>query len=96
MMKQVDSNYKPNPLNVLSLRQLDFMPVHFTCITVQFKYNLQSSIIKWIETNLKGRYCIDNTVFLHDNNIVMQIRLGFEDSKESSYFMLACPHLKYS
>ena len=24
------------------------------------------------------------------------ITIGFEDSKELSYFMLACPHLKYN
>jgi len=36
-------------------------------------------------------------VLLDDNNKIAQIiTIGFEETKDMSYFMLACPHLKYN
>ena len=31
-----------------------------------------------------------------DNKITQVITVGFEEIKDMSYFMLACPHLKYN
>ena len=86
---------EPNPLNLFEMRRLDFMPPHFSSINVPMQYNLDNSIDKWIEQHLKGRYFIGRSVHLVENSIDNVIRIGFEDTKEMSYFMLACPHLKY-
>ena len=46
--------------------------------------------------NLKSRFFIGKKVALDkENAVATMINLGFEDPKELSYFMLACPHLKY-
>lgn len=54
---------------------------------------MESSIEKWIFENLKNRYYVarEKTRGFGQSNI----KVGFEDPKEASYFMLACPHLKY-
>jgi hypothetical protein len=87
---------EPNPLNIFNLRKVDQFPPYFDFINIPFTYNIQESIERWIESNLKGRYYIGRTVDLIDNKIQGNlIKIGFEESKEMSYFMLACPYLKY-
>ena len=87
---------QPNPLNFFNVRKTQFCPKHFEVITVEQTYNMESSISRWISENLKKRYFIsrDNsyTIKPHRSNC---LKVGFEDPKEASYFMLACPHLKY-
>jgi len=46
----------------------------------------------WVHDNLKGRYYIGSTI---DQNYKTVLKIGFEEPKELSYFMLACPLLKY-
>lgn len=88
--------FEPNPLNVFGIRRVDHCPPYFESMNVPLQYNLQDSIIKWIETNLKGRYYVGKTVDLVDNKIQSNLfKISFEDEKEMSYFILACPHLKY-
>ena len=42
------------------------------------------------------RYHIGKTMVLDSKNQYKnQMRIGFENERELSYFMLACPHLKY-
>lgn len=88
---------QPNPLNFFSLRRLDFPPEYFDYVDVGMQYNIEDSIVRWIESNLKGRFYAGRSVKTDANNsIVTYIQVGFEDPKESSYFTLACPYLKYT
>ena len=89
---------KVNPLNLFNLRRLEVPPAHFEYITIPLTYNLEDSISKWIKENLKGRYYTGKalTIVDDDNQVVVAIKVGFEEAKELSYFTLACPHLKYT
>jgi len=86
---------EPNYLNLLDMRKVSFLPDHFEQVHLPFRYNVARSIEKWITDNLKGRFYVDHGVHLKDNTIDNGLHIGFEDTKEMSYFMLACPHLKY-
>ena len=86
---------EPNPLNVFNIRRVDYSPPYFESIKIPMKYNLEESIASWINHHLKGRFYIGKCVDLADNTIENRLKISFEDSKEMSYFMLACPHLKY-
>lgn len=84
---------QPNPLNYFKVRSTQYLPRHFEVVSLPISYNMESSIEKWIFENLKNRYYVSREKtrnFGHSN-----IKVGFEDPKEASYFMLACPHLKY-
>ena len=72
------------------------LPPHFDVLTQPMTYNLQESITRWIYDNMKGRFYVGRGVALRDNQIETVLKIGFEDPKESSYFALACPHLKYN
>jgi len=87
---------KPNPLNVFKIRKLKMPPRHFEYVSIPLKYNLEKSIARWIEDNLRGRFFVGKSLEIDSNNqIVTSVKIGFEDHKELSYFNLACPHLKY-
>lgn len=88
-------NQKINPLNFFQIRKLEVPPKHFEYISIPLKYNLEDSLSRWIEENLKGRYYIGKDLTVDNNNLITVIKVGFEDHKELSYFNLACPHLKY-
>lgn len=87
----------PNPLNVLEVRRVKAAPPHFEYVNIPMKYNLEQSLIKWIETNLRHRFFVGGNVSLNsDNKLIQVITVGFEENRDMSYFMLACPHLKYN
>ena len=89
-------NIKVNPLNVFEVRQVKSAPPHFEYVNLPMKYNLEESLIKWIKQNLKNRFYIGKNVSLDDSNkLIHVLTIGFEETKDMSYFMLACPHLKY-
>jgi hypothetical protein len=89
-------NNEPNPLNVFEVRRSTFASPHFEYVHIPMKYNLEDSINKWIEKNLKNRYYVGKNVVLDsDNKITRVVTIGFEETKDMSYFMLACPFLKY-
>lgn len=88
---------EPNPYNVFDKRREYFPPEHFEYAKIPLQYNIGEAIQKWVETHLKSRYYIGRTLVLDEkNNMERAIHIGFESSKELSYFMLACPHLKYN
>lgn len=90
-------NGEPNPLNVFEVRRVKAAPPHFEYVNIPMKYNLEQSLTNWIERNLKNRFYIGRNVSLDDTNKLIQvITVGFEETKDMSYFMLACPHLKYN
>jgi hypothetical protein len=87
---------KPNPLNVFKVRRVKSAPPHFEYVDIPMTYNIEASIIKWVSNNLKNRYYVGKNVILDKENKLMQVlTVGFESTKDMSYFMLACPHLKY-
>lgn len=87
---------EPNPLNFYRLRKFKVPPEHFEFISVKLSYNLEQALETWIKDHLKGRYYIGKSGGLDgDGNFCKNLKIGFEDPKEMSYFVLACPHLKY-
>jgi len=88
---------KPNHLDFWNIREPQSAPPHFDYINIPLQYNLQKTIARWIKSNLKGRFFVGKTILVNkDNKIEECLQIGFEDSKELSYFTLACPHLKYN
>ena len=87
----------PNPLNIIGRRRVAFLLPFFESVNLKNRYNLCDSIEKWIDTNLKGRYYVNNGFGIDDTgkHVTNRLTVGFENKKELSYFMLACPHLKY-
>lgn len=93
---QTNKELTVNPLEVFRLRKLQFPPAHFEYVDITTSYNLKDAVEKWIEHNLKNRYYIGKGLFIDsENKIAPSLKVGFEEPKELSYFMLACPHLKY-
>tara|TARA_B110000902_G_scaffold209619_1_gene239461 strand:- start:1734 stop:2015 length:282 start_codon:yes stop_codon:yes gene_type:complete len=89
-------NRIPNPLNVFEVRQVKSALPHFEYVNLPMKYNLEESLIKWINQHLKNRFYAGKNVTLDEHNSLVQVlTVGFEETKDMSYFMLACPHLKY-
>lgn len=87
----------PNPLDVLDMRRTGFCPPHFSTVNIPKRYNIEQVISEWIDHNLSGRYFLGNNVELDKENKITQVyTVGFESAKEMSFFMLACPHLKYT
>jgi hypothetical protein len=87
---------EPNPLNFFNVRKVNILPPHFEVVVQPMMYNLEDSVGRWIKTHLKGRYFVGKGVALQNSSIETVYKIGFEDPKEASYFMLACPHLKYN
>jgi hypothetical protein len=84
-----------NPIDVLKQRKLKTLPPHFS----QFKLTdvdfLLGEFEDWIGTKLKGRYCIVRSPNIdQDGRCKSSTFVAFEDQKELTYFMLACPHLR--
>jgi hypothetical protein len=88
---------KITPQEFFKIRKLSHQSPHLATIDLPFTYNLEKVIDKWISQNLKHRYYLSKTIGLTQaNKIDNVIRVGFEDKKELSDFILACPYLKYN
>lgn len=85
-----------NSLDVLGIRRTAFLPVHFESVEIPFYYNIETSLVDWITTNLMHRFYVGKNIALDSNNkIIKVVTVGFEDPQEMSYFMIACPLLNY-
>ena len=100
--KTMDKKRKVNPLNVFGMRRVSFCPPHFESANVELTYNMIRVIEQWIEENIKGRFFIGQKVIVDPNvvdtgkkKIKYTTLVSFENSKDLSYFLLACPYLKY-
>jgi hypothetical protein len=87
-----------NPLDILGEREVKTMPPHFSKIKI-FTENIWiddfHEIQDWIVNKLSGRFCIKKMPTIgSDSKIKSSHFVGFEDSKELTYFMLACPHIR--
>lgn len=87
-------NGKVNELNVLGLRKVNFPARHFHYTFLPKSLPIfQKSIDNWIYNNLNGRYYIGTSFGLENNNFTYQTKIGFEQEKELSFFLLSCPFL---
>jgi hypothetical protein len=84
-----------NPLDVLNSRQLKTMPPHFSKTKIGNSERTDQNIVDWIKSKLTGRYCVVSYPSVNDENrFHTSTFVGFEEQKELTYFMLACPYLR--
>lgn len=77
-------------LSILGKRQVNWMPPHFHTYSLGEVFFLDEHIRQWIENKLKGRYCLTQG----SDSKGITTTVGFEDEKELTFFMLACPHTR--
>lgn len=83
-----------NPLDVLKKRKLSYVPSHFIKSEVR-AYERIDDIETWIKNNLQGRYAFTKMpVISKEGPLKTSMIVAFEDQKEITYFMLACPYLR--
>jgi hypothetical protein len=83
-----------NPIEVLKQRKLTTVPVHFKKIAVSDS-EIWDGLEEWVKKKLKGRYFISRQPSIDKSgNLRSTNFIGFEDQKELTYFMLACPLLR--
>jgi hypothetical protein len=83
-----------NPLDVLKQRKLTILPPHFGKVKLS-ESEIFDNIENWVKAKLKGRYCIVKHPGIDPSgNLKSLYYIGFEDQKELTYFMLACPNLR--
>ncbi len=83
-----------HPIDVLKQRKLKTLPPHFSKTKID-DFMLFEGIEEWIQTKLKGRYCIARAPGINNKGqLSSSLYLGFEEQKELTYFMLACPNLR--
>ena len=84
-----------NPLEVLNKRSLSFIPPHFSKMQVSQNEIGFGSLENWVKSKLKGRYAIAQIPSIDkEGHLKTATFVAFEDQKELTYFMLACPHLR--
>jgi len=84
-----------NALDVLNQRRIDSMPPQFSKIKVSDADWYDANLENWIKTKLKGRFYLHKTPGIGSDGRVRSLTfVGFEDHKELTYFMLACPYLR--
>lgn len=88
-------NFDLNPLNVLKERELDYFPPHFVKTSVPNSLFMEDEITNWVNLKLKGRFCYSRIPVVDSSNKMQSnYVIGFEDTKEMTYFLLACPHIR--
>ena len=86
-------NFNLNPLDILGKRKLNFMPLHFSKVKISDLEFFHNDLIDWIEIKLEGRFSISNEPSIDDTGkLKLSTFVGFENQKELTYFLLACPY----
>jgi hypothetical protein len=84
-----------NELDVIGVRVLDYIPKHFARIKISDRDYFETDISNWISNRLKGRYVISTMPSIDSQGrLKVATYVAFEDQKELTYFMLACPHFR--
>ena len=84
-----------NPLDVLNVRKLNVMPLHFSKVKISDSERYDWNIQDWISDKCSGRYCIVSYPAVDsDDKFRSSTFVGFEQQKELTYFVLACPYLR--
>jgi len=78
---------EPNPLNIHGLRQLEYLPPHFTPVFFDLYVSMRD-IENWIWENLSGRFYFGDYHQVADGKVHIVKCAGFELPAESSYFSL--------
>jgi hypothetical protein len=82
-----------NPLSLLGLRRLEFIPEHFSKIYVSGDVDIKL-LDHWINYYLNSRYAFSSTIRVNDDNkIVDTIEIGIEDPREITMLTLGCPYI---
>jgi hypothetical protein len=82
-----------NPLGLLGIRRLSFIPEHFTTIHVSKETDIKL-LTYWINYNLNSRYAVIDSIMVDDNNkLVNTLEIGMEDPGEISMLTLGCPYI---
>jgi hypothetical protein len=81
-----------NPLGVLGIRKLSFVPNHFTKVYVDSRVNIKI-IDEWINYHLNSRYAIRFYAGSASDSQSKIIEIGIEDPREVTMLSLACPYL---
>lgn len=82
-----------NPLSVLGIRKLSFIPEHFSRISVNKNVDVKL-LDHWINYNLNSRYVLRKSLLLDNNKKMIEtIEIGIEDPKEILMLSLGCPLL---
>lgn len=83
-----------NPLSVLKMRRLSFIPEHFSSILVKDFKTEPKLLDQWINYNLNSRYAIKKTFILDETNRMVEVtEIGIEDPLELTMLTLGCPYL---
>jgi len=86
-----------NPLDVLNARKLFRIPRHFSKVKLSessFVADI-NEIESWIENRCKSRYSISKLPLTDSSGKIKEcVYAGFEEEKELTYFMLACPYFR--
>jgi hypothetical protein len=81
-----------NPLGVLKLRKLGFIPEHFSKIAIDVTDI--KLLDHWINYNLNSRYAIKRTYALDTNKKLVEVlEIGLEDPREVTMLTLGCPYV---
>jgi len=84
-----------NPLDVLKIRETKTLPPHFSKVRISDNESFDFKILDWIKSKLNGRYCVTNYPSIDSRNRFKTATfVGFEEQKELTYFVLACPYLR--
>jgi hypothetical protein len=82
-----------DPLGVLKLKKLNFIPEHFIKITVNNTVDVDL-LNQWIEYHLNSRYAIKKAIVIDSQNKMKEIiEIGLENPKEMLLLTLGCPYL---
>jgi hypothetical protein len=83
-----------NPLNVLGFRHVNWIPKHFHTVYVELGCDAPT-IKRWIFNNLNSRFGVEIELMVTENNHMTEsVKIGFEDPREMTLFMLTCPYLE--
>jgi hypothetical protein len=84
-----------NPIAILKQRRVSTLPPHFAKTKIGEMVLFDNELIDWVDARLKGRYCVVRSPAIDkDGKLKSATFVAFEDQKELTYFMLACPHLR--
>jgi len=79
------------PRNVF-YEKMTFCPVYWEKVTVPNRYKAAEEYNNWLFANISGRFHVGKCLTLDkDNRLTEMVEIGFEQKKDSTYFLLACP-----
>ena len=82
-----------NPLGLIGIRRLDFIPEHFATMYVSPDVDIRL-LDHWINYHLNSRYALNKSIRVNDDNkLVSTLEIGIEDPGEITMLTLCCPYI---